>query len=201
MTQPPKTRFSLIGRLHDATDSDAWTEVVQIYQPMIQRIAQRRGLQYADAAEVTQEVLARIANSIKRWNPDPGKGSFRGWLYRMTRNLTIDHIRKNKSQTRGNLEAHFDLNQIADPNDEDSREFQIEYERQLFNWAAAQVQSSFKPLNWNGFWLTTVEGVAIDEAAKRLKVSKGSIYVARSRVMAKIGEVIQERMEETHEHQ
>lgn len=196
MTQPPKTRFSLIGRLHDATDSEAWTEFVQIYQPMIQRIAQRRGLQYADAVEVTQDVLARIANSIKHWNPDPEQGSFRGWLYRMTRNLTIDHIRRNKSQAHGGFEAHFDLNQIADPSEEDSREFQIEYERQLFNWAAAQVQSSFKPLNWNAFWLTTVDGVSIDTAAKRLKISKGTIYVARSRVMAKIADVIRERLQE-----
>ena len=196
MTQPPKTRFSLIGRLHDPTDSEAWAEFVQIYQPMIQRIAQRRGLQYADAAEVTQDVLARIANSIHRWNPDSERGSFRGWLYRMTRNLTIDHIRRNKSQNNGGLEAHFDINQIAEPSEQDSREFQIEYERQLFNWAAAQVQSSFKPLNWPAFWLTTVDGVSIDTAARRLKIPKGKIYVARSRVMARIAEVIRERLQE-----
>ena len=197
MTNTPPTRFSLIGRLHDATDSDAWNEFVEIYQPMIQRIVQKRGLQYADAAEVTQEVLGRVAVAISGWDPDPSKGSFRGWLYRMTRNLTIDHLRRRKNQPKyRDSDSNFDINQIAKPTDDESREFQLEYERQLFNWAAGKVQSSFKPVNWQAFWLTTVENLSIDDVAKKLEMSKGKIYVARSRVMAKIAGVIQERVQE-----
>lgn len=197
MTNTPPTRFSLIGRLHDATDSEAWNEFVEIYQPMIQRIVQKRGLQYADAAEVTQEVLGRVATAINSWDPDPDKGSFRGWLYRMTRNLTIDHLRRGQNQNKHrNQDSNFDIGQIPEPTEDESREFKNEYERQLFNWAAGQVQSSFKPLNWQAFWLTTIENVSIVEAASRLDMSKGKIYVARSRVMAKIAAVIQERVQE-----
>ncbi len=200
MTQPPETRISLIGRLHDATDSAAWAEFVEIYQPMIQRIVQRRGLQYADAAEVTQEVLTRVSNAIVGWDPDPHKGSFRGWLYRITRNLTIDHIRRNNSPNmKRDTDSNFDLNQIAEPTADESHEFQVEYERQLFNWAAAQVKSSFKPKNWQAFWLTTVEGKPIEEVSEQLEMQRGAIYVARSRVMAKVASVIRERMQQTSE--
>jgi RNA polymerase sigma-70 factor (ECF subfamily) len=184
--------------LHDPTDSEAWSEFVQIYQPMIQRIVQKRGLQYADAAEVTQEVLGRVAKAIDRWDPDPAKGSFRGWLYRMTRNLTIDHLRRNKSPyMKRDSDTNFDLQQIPEPQEEELREFQVEYERQLFNWAATKVQSLFKPKNWQAFWLTTIDGLTIDAAAEKLKMPKGQIYVARSRVMAKISDVIKRRMEDT----
>ncbi|MFK7766004.1 MAG: RNA polymerase sigma factor [Mariniblastus sp.] len=200
MTQPPETRISLIGRLHDPTDSAAWSEFVEIYQPMIQRIVQRRGLQYADAAEVTQDVLARVSRAVVGWDPDPDKGSFRGWLYRMTRNLTVDHIRRNKSPNmKRDSDSHFDLNQIAEPTADESQEFQVEYERQLFNWAAANVQSSFKPENWQAFWMTTVEGKSIDETAQKLELQRGAIYVARSRVMAKIALVIRERLQQSNE--
>lgn len=197
MQQPPETRISLIGRLHDATDSEAWSEFVEIYQPMIHRIVQRRGLQYADAAEVTQDVLGRVSKAVANWNPDPDKGTFRGWLYRMTRNLTIDHVRRNKSpHMKRDSDTQFDLSQIAEPTADESREFLAEYERQLFNWAAAQVQSSFKHENWQAFWLSTVDGISIQETSQQLGIPKGAIYVARSRVMAKIASVIRERIQE-----
>lgn len=200
MTQPPETRISLIGRLHDRADTAAWAEFVQIYQPMIQRIAQKRGLQYADAAEVTQEVLTRVSNAVDRWDPDPKKGTFRGWLYRMTRNLTIDHIRRNKSpKMKRDSDSNFDLNQLAEPSPDESQEFQVEYERQLFNWAAAQVKSLFKPANWQAFWMSTVEGKSIEEVSKTLGMQRGAIYVARSRVMAKVASVIRERLQQTCE--
>ena len=57
MNDSTETRLSLIGRLHNKDDGEAWSEFVQIYEPLIQTIVQRRGLQHADAAEVTQEVL------------------------------------------------------------------------------------------------------------------------------------------------
>ena len=55
------TRVTLIARMCDLGDDDAWTEFVQIYQPLVLRFVQRYGLQYADASEVTQEVLGRVA--------------------------------------------------------------------------------------------------------------------------------------------
>jgi len=60
----PDTRASLIVRLRDAGDDEAWIEFVQIYQPVVQRFIQKHGLQYADAAEITQEVLRSVAKSV-----------------------------------------------------------------------------------------------------------------------------------------
>ena len=198
MAQTPQTRLSLIGRLHDPADSNAWHEFVQIYQPLIHRMVSRRGLQHADAAEVTQDVLGRVAAVIESWDPDPDKGSFRGWLYRMTRNLTIDFLRKNKlHQHHKASNTSFELGQIAEPTPEESAEFQREFERQLFHWAVGQIQSQFNSENWRAFWVTTVEGSSIDAAAEKLKIPKGKIYVARSRVMAKLSSIIKRRLEET----
>jgi len=137
-----------------------------------------------------------VAKSIEKWEPDPQKGSFRGWLYRVTRNLTIDHLRRNQRHKVTEINEEFDIEQVAEPSVEESREFRLEYEKQLFNWAASQVRSSFKEDNWQAFWESTVEGKDIGEVAKKLNVSRGTIYVARSRIMARIAAVIEKRLRE-----
>ena len=80
MTSLPETRASLLLKLRDPGNQTAWAEFLQIYQPLIFRLARRRRVQDADAREVTQEVLVAVAGSISRWEADPLRGSFRGWL-------------------------------------------------------------------------------------------------------------------------
>ena len=197
MNETPETRLSLIARLHEANDGDAWLEFVRTYEPLILAIAQRRGLQHADAAEVAQEVLKRVASSIENWDPDPKRGAFRGWLYRVTRNLTIDYLRHDRRWR--DREQVPDLEAIANPNDDESREFRLEFERQLFNWAAGEVKAAFKPDNWQAFWMTAVENKSVEDVATQLGLPRSKVYVARSRVMARIAKVIQQRLEETQD--
>lgn len=170
---------------------------MQIYQPVILSIAQRRGLQYADAMEVAQDVLSRIASKIATWQPDPNRGSFRGWLYQITRNLTVDHLRRQGRHAPN--AGDFDWASLPDPSRDESAEFRSEFERRLFGWAAAKVKSGFADDNWQAFWLTTVESERIEDVAERLGISRGKVYVARSRVMARIAQVIRERLDETDE--
>ncbi len=198
MDSNPDTRNSLIVRMHDRDDDEAWTEFVQIYQPLVERFVQRHRLQYADAAEVTQEVLGRVAKSIETWDPDHSKSTFRGWLYRITRNLTIDFLRRQQAEQNRIPVADPGLSQIAEPCEEDSMEFQIEYERQLFQWAAQRLKPSFKPINWQAFWLSTIEGKSAQEVAQQLEIKCGAVYVARSRIMSRMSKLIHQRLNETN---
>lgn len=194
MDRNPETRLSLIGRLADPKDHQAWIEFVDIYQPLIESFATRKGLQYADAVEVAQEVLHSVADAIEGWDPDRSKGTFRGWLFRITRNLTVSRLRKNR---RSRNSEPVDWNQVAAPSAEESGEFQIAYERQLFDWAANKVKPKFSEQNWQAFWMTAVEQKSADQAAKELGVSKGQIYVARSRIISRIADVVKTRLNET----
>lgn len=193
MSQDPKTRASLILRLQNADDATAWQEFADIYQPLIYALARKRGLQDADAYDLTQEVMTRVARSISKWDPDPQRGSFRGWLATITRNMVVQFFRKNNRLPKsGNRTEIQDLlNNQADTSLE-SREFDLEHDRQIFLWAANRIKHQFEPNTWMAFWETAVNEKAIGVVAEELGISKGAIYIARSRVMDRLRTTIQQ---------
>ena len=203
MNAAPETRYSLIGKLRDPQDAEAWAEFSTIYQPLIMRIARSKGLQHADATDVTQEVLTRVAKAIPEFDSNRSGATFRGWLYRITRNLVVDFIR---SKSRGpRIEAAQSVESAqgidaawSDPSQAEIDSFQREYQRQLFVLAADKVQQTVKANTWQAFWRTEIEQEAVESVAKDLGISAGSIYVARSRILAKLKAVVDQHMSETN---
>src|SRR3954470_13593977 len=100
MDETPSTGVRLLVRLRDPRDERAWSEFVEIYSPLVYKLARRRGFQDADAADLTQDVFRAVALAIDRFDPDPARGSFRGWLSRIARNLTLDALAGRERQVR-----------------------------------------------------------------------------------------------------
>jgi RNA polymerase sigma-70 factor (ECF subfamily) len=175
-------------RLRDAGDERAWCEFIEIYGPLVRQLARRRGLQDADAEDLTQEVFRAVARAIERYDPDPARGSFRGWLSRIARNLIINLLATQRRNPRGagDTDVQRMLELHPDVNAEDSSLFEVEYRRQVLAWAAERVRSGFTEGAWQAFWLTGVEGKAAAEVAAALGMSLGTVYQYKSRVVARI---------------
>ncbi len=194
MTESPATRRSLLVRLKDPHDEQAWTEFVAIYTPLIDRLAQAKGLQSADAADLAQEIFRAVAGAIGKFDVDPARGSFRGWLFKIARNLMINllAVRRARPQATGDSDVQEMLEQVPVPDGMETALFDAEYRRRLLFWAADQIRCEFRELTWQAFWLTAVEGQDPKTAAQRAGISVGAVYIARSRVMARLKTVIEQ---------
>ena len=194
MSEPTTTRPSLLLRLRDPMDERAWGEFVEIYSPLVHRLARRRGLQDADANDLVQEVFRAVAGAIERYDPDPCKGSFRGWLSTIARNLIVNLLNAQRRHPRGSGDTEIQqlLEAMPAPDSEESALFDAEYHRRLLHWAAERIKDEFSGTIWTAFWKTGVEGQSADEAARALNLSVGTVYQYKSRVVAGIRREIEQ---------
>jgi RNA polymerase sigma-70 factor (ECF subfamily) len=193
MPGAPETRASLLVRIRDASDREAWRQFVALYAPLIHGLARRRGLQDADAADLAQEVLRAVFAAAPRLAYDPARGSFRGWLYTVACNKIHDFrdSRRNRERGSGDSDAQFMLAELPAP-DDDAERWERDYQRHIFAVAADTVRATFEASTWQAFWLVAVEGRSGEEAARELNMSTGAVYVARSRVLARLKKAVQE---------
>lgn len=187
MSKSPETRESLLIRVRDPADVQAWEHFVTIYRPMIYRIARRRGLQDSDAEDLTQRVLVSVSRAIGDWQKDPTRGSFRGWLSIVARNAIINFVTRGpRDVSVGGTDFLTQCTAVEAPPDEVSRMIQAEHVRSQLRAAAAEVKESVTPTTWDAFWMTTIEGGSVSVVADRLGLSHGAVYGARSRVMKQL---------------
>jgi RNA polymerase sigma factor (sigma-70 family) len=188
MNEAPTTKPSLLIRLRDQGDERAWVEFTEIYGPLVYQLARRKGLQEADAQDLIQEVFRAVARAIERYDPDPARGSFRGWLSRIAGNLIINHLVAQRRHPRGTGDTDIQrlLEQQPDLLAEESALFETEYRKRLLAWAAERVRGSFSEAMWQAFWRTGVEGQPVKEVAEALGMSIGTVYQYKSRVVARI---------------
>lgn len=191
---PSDTRASLILRLPDAADAAAWDELLAIYGPLVFRMAVRQGLQTADADDLVQNVFAAIARSVAEWLERSDRGKFRAWLLRIARNAAVNFLtrRGHGSLGTGDERVAQLLAEIPAPESQLSSEFDLEYRREVFRWAAEQVRDAVADTTWQAFWLTQMESLPISEVAERLGISVGNVYIGRSRVMTRLKELVKQ---------
>ena len=193
MPEFPETRTSLLVRIQGSQDEEAWREFVAIYRPVVYRLARQRGLQDADAEDLAQRVLIAVQRAIGNWKADPTKGRFRVWLARIARNAIINALTRHPADAAaGGTSIRELLEKQPAPDEQTQASLLHEHRRSLFRWAAERVLPEFRDGTWEAFWLTTVEGMRVEEAGRALGKSLGAIYAARSRVMRRLKDEIQQ---------
>lgn len=194
MARSPETRNSLILRLPTADDAIAWREFTAVYEPLVYQFARRRGLQDADAQELVQNVLYAVAQSVERWKPDPQRGKFRAWLFRIARNQLLHLLAKKDRPDRasGRTTAWLALNQVSECGASPTSELEMEYRRELFRFAATRVRSAVRPTTWQAFWHTSVLGEPVHRVAQELEMTAGAVYIARCRVLQRLKDLVQQ---------
>ena len=192
--ESPVTRASLLVRLRDGSNQDAWREFLELYSPLVYGFVRNRGLQDADAADLLQDVLRSVAGALERLDYDKQKGGFRAWLFTITRNKLSTFLtsRRSHNQASGDSDQHALLTSHPDRSNDLEQDWDREFQRQLAARAMQTVESEFESKTWQAFWQTAVDGLAASEVSRRIGLSVGAIYVAKSRVLARLRKQIQQ---------
>ncbi|WP_425618250.1 RNA polymerase sigma factor [Anatilimnocola sp. NA78] len=188
----PVTRTSLLVQLRDGENHVAWQEFSRLYGPVIYGFARRRGLQDADAADLMQDVMRSVSSAIGRLDYDRKQGTFRGWLFTITRNKIFNFLsaRRIRPQGSGDTTTNKMLDQTAAAESDGQDTWELEYQRRIAAIAMEKIKTEFQESSWQAFWLTAVEGKSAGEVSKQIGLSTGAIYVAKSRVLARLKEEV-----------
>ncbi|MBI1312385.1 sigma-70 family RNA polymerase sigma factor [bacterium] len=187
------TSPSLLLRVRDPGDNAAWQQFIEIYGPLLNRFLRGKGLQEADAADVTQEILRSVLLAIGRFEYDRRAGRFRGWLLTVAYSKLNTFLTRRQRQTLGSGDTDMELalRNVPEPAAE-SVDWEREYQQRLYEWACQQARNEFQTSTWRAFWMRNVDGRSSDDVAQELQMSVGAVYIACSRVTARLRALIQQ---------
>ena len=140
---------------------------------------------------------ASVSAAVGRLDYDPRKGTFRGWLFTVTRNAlnTFFEAQQRVPRASGDSAVQAWLEEQPVP-EQESAAWDREYQDRLLAYAAEQVRASFEDATWQAFWQTAVEGKPGKSVAANLGMTVGAVYIAKSRVLGRIKEQVRDLIDE-----
>jgi RNA polymerase sigma-70 factor (ECF subfamily) len=189
--EPSATRATLLARLRrDPTDQAAWSEFVEHYGRQIYRWCRQWKLQDADAEDVTQEILVKLARKLRDFDYDPSR-SFRGWLKTVAHHAWRDFAdgRSRRQAASGDSEVQ-ELLHTLEAREDLVQRLEEAFDHEVLEAAKVQVQLRVAPHTWEAFRLAALDGVPVPEVAARVNMQVAMVYVAKSKVQKMLQEEI-----------
>jgi RNA polymerase sigma factor (sigma-70 family) len=187
----PTTHPTLLARLrHDPLNAAAWDEFVEHYGRHIYRWCRQWRLQDADAEDVTQEILLKLAHKLRDFAYNP-KSSFRGWLTTVAHHAWRDFI-DGRGRTRPIANEHiWELLKSVEAREDLVQTLEEAFDYELLEAAKVQVRLRVAPHTWEAFQLTAIDGLPVTEVAAKVQMQVAMVYAAKSKVRKMLQEEIQ----------
>ena len=183
-----QTSFTLLAMLQqDPANAPAWDEFVRRYRPKVYGWCRKRGLQEADAEDVTQTVLAKLTEAMRDFRYDPSR-SFRAWLKTITQRAWSDLIAHRHRAAGSGTSQVLQRLQTLEARADLERQLEEAFDRELLEVATLRVQQRVAPQTWEAFRLTALEGLSGAEASRRLLMPVAHVFVAKHRVQKMLQE-------------
>jgi RNA polymerase sigma-70 factor (ECF subfamily) len=187
----PTTRVTLLARLRqDPTDQAAWDVFVERYGRHIYRWCRQWHLQDADAEDVTQDILVRLARKMRDFAYDPSR-SFRAWLKTLAHHAWRNFVDSpRRAQAAAGTGQAWELLQTLEARADLVQRLQEAFDHELLEAAKVRVRLRVAPHTWEAFRLVALEGLPAPEVAATVRMPVAMVYVARSKVQKMLQEEI-----------
>jgi RNA polymerase sigma factor (sigma-70 family) len=190
-----RTRPSLLMRIRDRNDAESWRTFVMVYAPVVYRYACRRGLQDADAADLCQEVMERVARAIRSFEYQPAKGLFRNWLLTITRRQAAEFHRKVAGRPEQSI-GQSGLERLGEDADRPDSDWNQDFSERVLQVAIDRARPNFEPTTWRAFESVWIENRSAAETADALALSIDVVYYSKARVLKRLKEEVEEIVED-----
>jgi len=184
------TSASLLDSLRHASDEIAWSQLVDLYSPLIQGWLKRYGAAHSDVDDVVQEVLTVVVRRFPEFRREPRTGAFRSWLRTIAANCLRDHWRKKNKQPPavGGSDFGVVIQQLTDPHSDLSKQWDREHDEHVTQYLLKRLRPTFTEKTWRAFQRFAIDGRSADEVARELKMTPNAVFIAKSRVMSALRE-------------
>jgi RNA polymerase sigma factor (sigma-70 family) len=177
------TRLSLLTRLKKHDDHEGWQRFFDTYGGVVHGFAQRSGLSGVEADEALQETMLSVAKEMPGFRYDPGKGSFKGWLFAIARRRIADQFRGRIRRQRDGGTLDQMMEQVPDPNGEALNQvWDEEWRQNHLQLAIARVKEKVAPRQWQMFDLAAMQQWKTERICDVLRVNRAQLYMAKMRV-------------------
>ena len=175
------TSVNLLQRLRHCDDQVAWNRFIDLYAPLIFHWVRRTGIQEQDAADLVQDILLTLITKLRDFEYDATM-RFRGWLRKVTINQTIDYQRRWKTRLDATVDLGTQVSALATEPDLSDHEYQWLLIHEYLQLIASEFSSS----TLEAGKLQLLDGISARETATRLGLSLNAVYLAKSRVLARL---------------
>jgi RNA polymerase sigma-70 factor (ECF subfamily) len=183
-----ETSASLLQRLREQPQGEAWQCLVGIYTPLLKQWLGRYGLQSSDVDDLVQEVLAVVVREMPQFEHNQRTGAFRRWL----RTILVNRLRgfwrarQSRPLATGDSDLGQMLDQLEDPQSGLSQLWDKEHDRHVMARLLEQIEPDVKPATWQAFRRVVLDGKDEETVAAELGMSVNAVFIAKSRVLAKL---------------
>lgn len=179
----PTTSLTLLHRLRQPGQTEAWDRFVRLYAPLLVRWAQVQGFHAADTEDLTQSVLLKLLRLLPTYERRDGQ-AFRGWLFTVCRNECRDFRGRRATRPLPGSDGLADVAGPDDPGEPDA----VGYRRQLVHRALDVIRTDFTPATWDAFARFVLDGQPAASVAAALGTTTNAVYLARNRVLTRLRE-------------
>ena len=182
------TSHSLLERLRDRADHQAWQRMLTLYEPWLRGWLSRHDLQPADVEDVLQDILVVVRDKLPGFVHNGQPGAFRSWLRTILTNRVRHFLRGRRSRQAvlASLPRTDWLEQLEDADSDLARQWDREHDRHLVRGLLASIQAEFSPTTWQVFELLVLEDRPTAEVVERLGVTTNMVYIAKGRVLGRL---------------
>ena len=194
---PELTQPSLLSRVRDPANHQAWREFESKYRELILRFCRRRGLQQTDAEDVLQIVLANLVQSLPNFVYDPKRGRFRDYLYQAVRS-GISRLKGGAARPKKSLAAlDTSMLQSLEANDESASEalWNQEWINHHFRLAMETIRKTFEPRSIEMFE-RSVRGESVAQLANAFNTTEQAVHKVRQRIRSRMEDLITQQVHE-----